>query len=60
MKYTGLNPNDINRIASGSLPVSVDNTRVTTFGTDSFTVSGSSTLSGSLNVEGSTAINGAT
>ena len=60
MKYTGLNPNDINRIASGSLAVSVDNTRVTTFGTDSFTVSGSSTLSGSLNVEGSTAINGAT
>ena len=48
MKYTGINPSATNRIASGSLGVFVENTRVGTFGTDSLVVSGSTTLSGSL------------
>ena len=52
MKYTGINPSATNRIASGSLGVFVENTRVGTFGTDSLVVSGSTTLSGSLTGEG--------
>ena len=52
MKYTGINPSATNRIASGSLGVFVENTRVGTFGTDSLVVSGSTVLSSSLEVIG--------
>jgi hypothetical protein len=52
MKYTGLNPTDVNRVASGSLGVFVENTQVGTFGTDSLVVTGSTTLSGSVSVVG--------
>lgn len=48
MKYTGLNPTDVNKTASGSLGVFVESTQVGTFGTNSLVVSGSTTLSGSL------------
>jgi hypothetical protein len=48
MKYTGLNPTDVNRVASGSLGVFVESTQVGTFGTDSLVISGSTLLSGSL------------
>ena len=48
MKYTGLNPTDVNKVASGSLGVFVESTQVGTFGTNSLVVSGSTTLSGSL------------
>ena len=72
MKYTGINPSATNRIASGSLGVFVENTRVGTFGTDSLVVSGSTTLSGSLDsigpinqvgtltIDGNTVITGST
>jgi hypothetical protein len=52
MKYTGINPSATNRIASGSLGVFVENTKVGTFGTDSLVVSGSTVLSSSLEVIG--------
>jgi len=58
MKYTGINPSATNRIASGSLGVFVENSRVGTFGTDSLVVSGSTTLSGSLVSEGSSILAG--
>jgi hypothetical protein len=48
MKYTGLNPTDVNKVASGSLGVFVESTQVGTFGINSLVVSGSTTLSGSL------------
>lgn len=48
MKYTGLNPTDVNRVASGSLGVFVESTQVGTFGTNSLVISGSTVLSGSL------------
>jgi hypothetical protein len=48
MKYTGLNPTDVNRVASGSLGVFVESTQVGTFGTDSLVISGSTLISGSL------------
>jgi len=59
MKYTGINPSATNRIASGSLGVFVENTRVGTFGTDSLVVSGSTILSSSLDVIGTENIDGA-
>jgi hypothetical protein len=52
MKYTGLNPTDVNRVASGSLGVFVESTQVGTFGTNSLIVTGSTTLSGSVSVVG--------
>ena len=52
MKYTGLTPTDVNKVASGSLGVFVENTQVGTFGTDSLVVTGSTTLSGSVSVVG--------
>jgi len=52
MKYTGLNPTDVNKVASGSLGVFVESTQVGTFGTDSLVVTGSTTLSGSVLVIG--------
>jgi hypothetical protein len=52
MKYTGLNPTDVNKVASGSLGVFVESTQVGTFGTDSLVVTGSTTLSGSVTVIG--------
>jgi hypothetical protein len=48
MRYTGLNPSGINQVASGSVSVSVENTRVATFGTNTLQVTGSTVLSGSL------------
>ena len=58
MRYTGLNPNGINQVASGSVAVLVENTRVATFGTNTLQVSGSTTLSGSLAVTGPETLNG--
>jgi hypothetical protein len=52
MKYTGLNPTDVNKVASGSLGVFVENTQVGTFGVDSLVISGSTVLSGSVAVIG--------
>jgi len=52
MKYTGLNPTDVNKVASGSLGVFVESTQVGTFGTNSLVVTGSTTLSGSVLVVG--------
>jgi hypothetical protein len=53
MKYTGLNPTDVNKVASGSLGVFVENTQVGTFGTDSLVITGSTILSGSVSITGS-------
>lgn len=52
MRYTGLNPNGINQVASGSVAISVENTRVATFGTNTLQVTGSTILSGSLTATG--------
>jgi len=53
MKYTGLNPTDVNKVASGSLGVFVESTQVGTFGTDSLVITGSTILSGSVSITGS-------
>ena len=58
MRYTGLNPNGINQVASGSVAISVENTRVATFGTNTLQVTGSTILSGSLAVVGPQTLNG--
>jgi hypothetical protein len=58
MRYTGLNPNGINQVASGSVSISVENIRVATFGIDTLQVTGSTTLSGSLAVTGPQTLNG--
>ena len=58
MRYTGLNPNGINQVASGSVAISVENTRVATFGTNTLQVTGSTILSGSLAVTGPQTLNG--
>jgi hypothetical protein len=58
MRYTGTNPNGINQVASGSVGVFVENTRVATFGTNTLQVTGSSLLSGSLMVVGTETVNG--
>ena len=58
MRYTGLNPNGINQVASGSVAISVENTRVATFGTNTLQVTGSTILSGSLAVTGPETLNG--
>ena len=58
MRYTGQNPNGINQVASGSVAVLVENTRVATFGTNTLQVSGSTILSGSLGVTGPQTLNG--
>jgi hypothetical protein len=58
MRYTGLNPNGINQVASGSVSVSVENTRVATFGIDTLQVTGSTVLSSSLNVIGVARVTG--
>lgn len=58
MRYTGINPNGINQVASGSVSVLVENTRVATFGTNTLQVTGSTTLSGSLTNIGNTVITG--
>lgn len=58
MRYTGLNPNGINQVASGSVAISVENTRVATFGTNTLQVTGSTILSGSLTNIGNTVITG--
>jgi MSHA biogenesis protein MshQ len=60
MRYTGLNPNGINQVASGSVAISVDNTRVATFGTNTLQVTGSTVLSSSLNVIGTALVTGST
>jgi hypothetical protein len=60
MRYTGLNPNGINQVASGSVSVSVENTRVATFGIDTLQVTGSTILSSSLNVIGVARVTGST
>jgi hypothetical protein len=52
MKYTGLNPTDVNKTASGSLGVFVESTQVGTFGTNSLVVTGSTTFSGSVSTVG--------
>ena len=58
MRYTGLNPNGVNQVASGSVSVFVENTRVATFGTNTLQVTGSSLLSGSLNTIGTSLVTG--
>jgi len=58
MRYTGLNPNGINQVASGSVAVLVENTRVATFGTNTLQVSGSTILSSSLSVIGTEIVTG--
>jgi hypothetical protein len=58
MRYTGLNPNGINQVASGSVAISVENTRVATFGTNTLQVSGSTVLSSSLSVIGTELVTG--
>lgn len=58
MRYTGTNPNGINQVASGSVGVFVENTRVATFGTNTLQVTGSSLLSGSLNTIGTSLVTG--
>jgi hypothetical protein len=58
MRYTGLNPNGVNQIASGSVSVFVENTRVATFGTNTLQVTGSSVLSGSVAIIGPQTNNG--
>lgn len=58
MRYTGLNPNGINQVASGSVAVLVENTRIATFGTNILQVTGSTILSSSLSVVGTETING--
>jgi len=58
MRYTGLNPNGINQVASGSVAVLVENTRVATFGTNTLSVTGSTILSGSVAVTGPQINNG--
>jgi hypothetical protein len=58
MRYTGLNPSGINQVASGSVSVSVENTRVATFGIDTLQVTGSTVLSSSLNVIGVARVTG--
>lgn len=58
MRYTGQNPNGINQVASGSVAISVENTRVATFGTNTLQVTGSTILSGSLAVTGPETLNG--
>jgi len=60
MKYTGLNPNGINQVASGSVAISVENIRVATFGTNTLQVTGSTILSGSLTSTGPFINNGNT
>jgi hypothetical protein len=60
MRYTGLNPNGINQVASGSVSVLVENTRVATFGTNTLQVTGSTILSGSLTATGPFTNNGNT
>ena len=60
MRYTGLNPNGINQVASGSVAISVENTRVATFGTNTLQVTGSTILSGSLTATGPFTNNGNT
>jgi hypothetical protein len=58
MRYTGLNPNGINQVASGSVAISVENIRVATFGTNTLQVSGSTILSSSLSVIGTELVTG--
>lgn len=58
MRYTGLNPNGINQVASGSVAVLVENTRVATFGTNTLQVTGSTILSSSVNIIGTETVNG--
>ena len=58
MRYTGLNPNGVNQVASGSVSVFVENTRVATFGTNTLQVTGSSVLSGSVAIIGPQTNNG--
>jgi hypothetical protein len=58
MRYTGLNPNGINQVASGSVAISVENIRVATFGTNTLQVSGSTVLSSSLSVIGTELVTG--
>lgn len=60
MRYTGLNPNGINQVASGSVSVLVENIRVATFGTNTLQVTGSTVLSSSLNVIGTSLVTGST
>jgi mucin-19 len=60
MKYTGLNPTDVNRVSSGSLGVFVESTQVGTFGIDSLVVTGSTTFSGSLKTVGTSTVTGST
>lgn len=60
MRYTGLNPNGINQVASGSVAISVENTRVATFGTNTLQVTGSTLISSSLNVIGTSLVTGST
>jgi hypothetical protein len=58
MRYTGLNPNGINQVASGSVAISVENTRVATFGTNTLQVTGSTLVSGSFTNIGAAVITG--
>ena len=58
MRYTGQNPNGINQIASGSVAISVENTRVATFGTNTLQVTGSTVLSSSVNIIGTLLVTG--
>jgi MSHA biogenesis protein MshQ len=58
MRYTGLNPNGINQVASGSVAVLVENTRVATFGTNTLQVTGSTILSSSVSIIGTETVNG--
>jgi hypothetical protein len=58
MRYTGLNPNGINQVASGSVSISVENVRVATFGTNTLQVTASTLLSSSLGVIGNVNVTG--
>jgi hypothetical protein len=58
MRYTGLNPNGINQVASGSVAVLVENTRVAAFGTNTLQVTGSTTLTGSATIIGPGIVSG--
>jgi len=58
MRYTGLNPNGVNQVASGSVSVFVENTRVATFGTNTLQVTGSTNLTGSATLIGPAIISG--
>lgn len=50
MRYTGLNPNGINHVGSGSVAIKVDNTSVATFGVNSVEITGSSLTAGTLSL----------